>query len=574
MRPLPLTILVLLLALGLALGLGVMLRQGSAATVPAAGGPGGAPVGVRDGVPQGHVYCGIADEPAAVNPFTAHENTAWRYVLGFTHETLLDTDPATGELRPALASAWAVDPDGARCTFTLRDGVRFADGSPLTMLDVLFGWELARAGHLQFGSAGDAFGRIAGAEALDDKHLRVTWKRPEHGVLRAVAESWIVGRRQFFVDRIGAAARAAGQPVPAVGDAAFAVWLQQAKDVAGPGTGPFQLPDDGAGPTTWRRRQDLLLPRNPHHWRALAEPGTWNLAAVRLLFRDRSVAHNDLYERRVDWFYAPGCEQLLLSRPELQADYRTLVYDNPAQAVLSLVWNCRRAPFSDVRVRRALGHLFDRASIVALYDGKAVPAVALARARSPDHPVGLQPLSYDPAAARRELREAGFDPAAGRPLRLAVLAPTGDPQLGRVLALFVDAAQKAGVEIRVRELEYAAFVAQKARQEWDGFLALRNQRPWGDPYEFVHSAGADNDGGFADAVVDRLAVAARTEFDAVRRAALLRELHTRVHEQQPFALVVRPQVAILFNKHIENAEPGPRGLWPERFWVPPEHQRR
>jgi peptide/nickel transport system substrate-binding protein len=572
MRPLPLSILALVLVLGLLLGLGVMLRQESAATT----GPGsaaGQTAELRNGVPQGHVYCGIADEPADVNPYTAHDNTSWRYVLGFTHETLLDTDPSTGELRPSLASSWEVD-DASGATFTLRDGVQFVDGSPVTMADVLFGWELARAGHLQFGTAGDAFGRVASAEALDDRRLRIVWKRREYGTLRAVAEAWIVGKRQFFVDRVAAAARAAGQPVPAVGDAEFAVLLRQGKSLAGPGTGPFQLPDDGTQPTTWRRRQDLLLPRNPHHWRRAAEPGTWNLAAVRLLFRDTTVAPTELYGRAVDWFYAPGCEQLLQNRQDLQDYYRTLVYDNPAQAVLSLVWNCRRAPFDDVRVRRALGRLFDRRSIVALYDGKAVPVAAQARSGSQEVPPDLQPLPFDPAEARRELRQAGFDPAAGRPLRLSVLAPTGDPQLGRVLALFVDAAQKAGVEIRVRELEFAAFVAQKTRQEWDGFLALRNQRPWGDPYEFVHSEGADNDGGFSHPDVDRLAAAARAEFDPARRAALRRELYTLLHDQQPVALVVRPQVAILFHKHIQNAEPGPRGLWPERFWVPFEHQRR
>ena len=73
----------------------------------------------------------------------------------------------------------------------------------------------------------------------------------------------------------------------------------------------------------------------------------------------------------------------------------------------------------------------------------------------------------------------------------------------------------------------------------------------------------------ADQLIDGL----RIEADPTTRADLLEQLHRLVDEEQPVALLVHPLVAILFNRHIEGAEPGPLGLWPERFWVAPEHQR-
>lgn len=577
MRP-PLLFLVLLVVLGLALGLRVMLRQAPSVTMPPA------PIAdpARDftaaplagGVPQGHVYSGITDEPDNCNPFTAHGITVRRYVLGFTHEGLLDTDPQTGALRPALASAYEIAADGLSCTFTLRDGVCFADGSLVTMADVMFGWELAKAGHLELGFVNDAFGRVAAAEVLDARHLRVHWKGVFYAVVRAVGESWLVAKRQFFVDRVAAIAARLGQPMPAVDSAEFAGLLRQIDRECGPGTGPFQLPSDANGPSTWRRRQDLLLLQNPHHWQRQQKPGTWNLAGVRLLFRDKTVAHTELYERRVDWFYDPNGETLLQNRPDLQQDYRTVVYDHPTQGILGMLWNCRRPPLDDARVRRALGHLFDRQAVVALYHGKAVPAKALAKTTAAEYPTAFEPLAFDPAQARRLLREAGYDGAAGKPLRLSVLMASGDPQQRHALDLFVDAAKRAGVEIAAQELEFTAFVAQKTRAEWDGLWVVRSLRAWGDPYDFVHSEGADNDGHWQDAEADRLASAARAELDEGKRTALLRALHERVHAEQPLALVVHPLVAILFNKHIQDAAPGPRGLWPERFWVPRQFQRR
>lgn len=579
MRPQPLLFLVLVGGLGLALGLSVMLRQAPSAVAPESQAGSSAPLGVgaveyRGGIPQGHVYSGLADEPDAVNPFLAHGTTTRRYVLGFTHEGLLDIDPVTGELRPALASAYEPAADSMSCVFTLRDGVKFSDGSPVTMADVLFGWELAKAGHLQFGLVGDAFGRVASAEALSDRRLRLVWKEAHFAVLQAVGESWLVAKRQFFLDRVADLARRLGQPVPAVDTAAFAELLGKVKRVTGPGTGPYQLPSEGDEPTTWRRRQDLLLPRNPLHWRSALTPGTWNLAGIRLLFRAQESAPMEAFAGTVDWYYDPGYKDLLARRPDLADRYRTMVYDYAGQPVLSMIWNCKHKPLDDVRVRRALAHLVDRAAIVRLFEDTARPAVALTRPSAPDFPNGLQPPAFDGAAARRELREAGFDPATGKPLRLTVLSGSGNQVLNRALALFQHQATEAGIELTCHELDNTSFVAKKNEGLWDGLLTLRSLRTWGDPYDFVHTNGTDNEGHWSNPEADRLATAARREPDANRRNELLRALHKVVNDEQPIALLAYPLVAILFNKHIQNAEPGPRGLWPERFWVPPEFQRR
>src|SRR5690606_26512581 len=117
--------------------------------------------------PQGHVYAGAAGEPSDVNPFTTYDPLGRRLVLAYTHDSLLDLDPATGALRPALAESFEVSADGTTCTFTLRDSVVFSDGSPMTMADAMFGWELAKAGHLSLGFVGQGFERVASVESMD-----------------------------------------------------------------------------------------------------------------------------------------------------------------------------------------------------------------------------------------------------------------------------------------------------------------------------------------------------------------------------------------------------------------------
>src|ERR1700761_5781987 len=65
------------------------------------------------------------------------------WILSNLYDTLLlPTDDGKG-VQPGLASAWTVSPDGKTVTLTLRDNIKFSDGSPITAQDVK--WSLDRA---------------------------------------------------------------------------------------------------------------------------------------------------------------------------------------------------------------------------------------------------------------------------------------------------------------------------------------------------------------------------------------------------------------------------------------------
>jgi peptide/nickel transport system substrate-binding protein len=551
--------LFLLTALGacatIALGLGVMWSAGGAR------------------VPQGHVYTGCAEEPSDVNPLTCRGNAARRLVLGNTHEGLLDVDPTTGELRPCVAEAFELSPDHMQCTFTLRAGVQFSDGSAVTLDDVLFGWELAQAGHLALGFVGDAFARVQAVDRLDDRRFRVHFKDAHYAALRVVGQTWLVAKKQFFVDRVAARCRPA--PAPAVDSAEFAQTLAKIDHECGPGTGPYRFDNDPAGEMSWRPHQDLMLVVNPHAWKRAAAPGTWNFAGMRVLFRDQTGMTNALLRREIDWYVSGSPGELLAARPDLQQDYRLLSYDYDALGVYRVVWACQRAPTDDVRVRRALGMLFDVESWRKGFPGIGERALAHAKRDAPEYPRDLVPLAFDPPAARRLLREAGYDREQGRPLELVVIVPTGNEVFERITALFAEAADQAGIQLQLRKSDgYTGIVEAKKLGDWNGYLILQPFRPWGDPWDFVHSQGSENDGLWSNAEVDRLADAARVEPDAGRRAALWREMHTIVYREQPATLLAHPLATILLDKRIQGATTGRSGLVLERAFVAPEKQRR
>jgi ABC-type transport system substrate-binding protein len=505
-----------------------------------------------------HVYTGCAESPDDVNPLTAAGAVARRLVLARTHDGLLAADPATGELAPAAAERFEVAADGGACVFTLRSGLRFADGSEATLDDVLFPWELAQAGHLALGFVGEAMARVAAVERIDERAVRVTFRDRHYAAVRVVGEAWLVVSRRFFLQRI--AERSAPAAAPPVGSAAFAALLAQVRTECGPGTGPYRLDNAPGGAQDWRPRQDLLLRPNPHSWQRAADPQAWTFGGLRILFRDQAAATNELFAGALDWFSSPSLPALLRARPELAADYRLLSYDYDALGVYRVVWNCRRGPAADVRVRRALARLFDVGALREGSEGLGPVAVAHCKPSAPEWPKDLSPPRYDPDAARAELRELGFDPAAGKPLRLVLLAPVGTEVLQRIVDLFADACRQAGVDLDLRQREYAAFVQARQADDWDGVLTLQSFRPWGDPWDLLHSSGLENLGGYRNAEVDRLADAARVEPDAAARAQLWRDMHHLVFADQPAALLVHPLATILLHRRVDGAVVGKGGL--------------
>ncbi|MBK8099376.1 MAG: hypothetical protein IPK26_19890 [Planctomycetes bacterium] len=527
------------------------------------------------GLPQGHVYTGVADEPHDLNPFLTTGAVARRYVLGFTHDTLLDSEPVEGKLRPALARAYTLHQDGRTVDFELRPDVVFADGEPVTPADVLFTWEVARTPDLVLGTIREGLGLIESATLLaaPTPTLRVVLQNRHFAAVQAVGESWVVTQKRYWLRRVAElAAQDRIEPVPAPGQPGFGALLTRLTGETGPGSGPYAMAADTDGNPGLRPGIDLRMVRNEVCWRRREHPGSWNLGAIRLLFRSPQAAFTALLAGEIDWYAYPDAVKLLEQRPELRDRYARHIYDARHLGLHVVVWNCRRPFLADPRVRRALGMLFDRAGIVdRLLEGCGKPAAAFGKLGAPEYPP-IQPLPYDLTQARALLRDAGYDSQGGRPLSLQVLT---SGSVGRQIAdVLVDAGKKIGVAIEVRVVDWNALTKAVGQHDFDAVIRMQGFRNWVDPYDTFHSGGGLNDAGWRNADADRLLKQARVELDDARRAAVYRQFHELVAQEQPMALLAHVFAPVLIDARLQDATPGPLGLWPERFWMPVEHQRR
>src|SRR2546422_11083708 len=81
------------------------------------------------------VRVGVPGVPAALDPAAALEGTI-PLIARQVFDTLVAYRDGTTDAEPALATRWSVSRDGLTWSFTLRDGVRFHDGTPLTAAEV------------------------------------------------------------------------------------------------------------------------------------------------------------------------------------------------------------------------------------------------------------------------------------------------------------------------------------------------------------------------------------------------------------------------------------------------------
>jgi len=323
------------------------------------------------------VAIGMTLEPPHLDP-TAGAAQAIREVTYLNiYEGLVRLD-RDGKIQPLLATSWTTSPDGLTYYFRLRDGVTFHDGATFNAETAKFTLERAMAP----GSTNAQkwiFESITGIEAPDVSTLVVRLKEPSSRFLFGLA--W--------------------------GDAVMLSPGSVANNRTNPvGTGPYRF-------ERWSRGDRVELTRNENYWRAGA--ASLRRASFRFI-SDARAQVNAIGAGDIDALPNMAGPEAIAP---FEADRRFSVVIGATEGETIVGLNNQKAPFNDVRVRRALSHAIDRRQVIAgAMSGVGTP---IGSHFSPLHPAyvdltGLYP--YDPAKARALLAEAGYPNGFAATLRL------------------------------------------------------------------------------------------------------------------------------------------------------------
>jgi ABC-type dipeptide/oligopeptide/nickel transport system permease component/ABC-type transport system substrate-binding protein len=361
----------------------------------------------------GGITLGLALEPPNLDPTATSAEATQDVVYGNLFEGLTRITEE-GRVAPALAQRWTVSDDGLHYRFYLRGGVHFHDGTPFSAIDVRYSLDRARAP----GSTNplrDLLGAVREVRVVDERTLDIELTRPVAELLT------YLGWGNLVVLSPASAAHAATAPV---------------------GTGPFRF-------AAWRKGDAIVLDRNPTYW---GTPARLDRVTFRIV-SDASSALAALLAGDVDGYSNfPAPENVAA----LARDTRFTVSVGSTEGETLLAINNARAPFNDVRVRRALAHAIDRRAIItgAMY-GYGQPIGS----HFPPHDAAYVDLTgrygFDPPAARQLLREAGYPNGFAVTLRLP--PPYYARRSGEIIASELGA---IGLRVRIENVEWAQWLEQ------------------------------------------------------------------------------------------------------------------
>lgn len=411
------------------------------------------------------------------------------------YDTLLVPSVDGENLNPSLATEWVQSEDRLAWTFTLRSGVTFSDGSPLTSADVKFSLEAASNPDLPSGFLNE---QIAAVEAPSPETVVVRTKSvwsPLPSVLALFANS-------IVPENYGGVSREEFAKAPV-------------------GSGPFKV-------KSWTKGQQLELVRNTSYWGA-DRPYLDGVTFVTV--PDANTRATQLQGGQININEAPAASSFaaLTSTPGLKAS----AFDSSLTSFLTL--NNTRAPFSDIHVRRAVAYAIDRQAILkAAYFGHGSAAGSFL---SPSY------WAYDPNVSGRQfnLDEAKKEMAqSSNPQGFAVniLVTSGNATQLTIAQILQGELAEIGITVTINQMEPAAQRAARKAMDYDMAISVATTDIT-DPDELVRFIAVQSGGsnalytGYDNREVADLAAQAAELSDKAERVKIYSKIQEKVDEDQP-----------------------------------------
>ncbi|GLZ79267.1 peptide ABC transporter substrate-binding protein [Actinorhabdospora filicis] len=396
------------------------------------------------------------------NPFNPAVNQTSN---GFVYEPLVFVNLLQDQAEtPMLASSYEWNAEKTSIVFTVRDGVKWNDGQPLTADDVVFTFELMKKE-----PATDLYALWTGAglQSVKGEGNKVTlsFAQAAQPYFFNFANQVVIVPKHVF-----GAGEAAASP---------ATWANPNPV----GTGPFKV-----DPCTANNIQYVA---NPSYW----QPGKPYIQKVQYpAYLDNGPANQDLASGKAQWGsqFIPGIENFYLNK---SPDNHTW---SPPVTNVALIPNLdpSHAATSKLEVRQAIASAIDRARVAEIGEGGQQPAanqtgVVLPTFQKYYDGAAVASAGYDkPDAARATSLLSGLGYSPSNPLKLSVITVTGYTDWDASLAVIKQQLAPVGIELTVVDLAQQTYNERLFKGDFD--LAYYGQAGGPTPYyelrQILHSA--------------------------------------------------------------------------------------
>ena len=462
---------------------------------------------------------GFSTDIDGINPFWNYSDITWEaFHLNYNFLTWYDADY---QPIPDLATSWTSSPDGKVWTYTIRQGVKWHDGVPLTARDVAFTYNYILTNNLTYYTS--YLVDVTKVEAPNDTTLVITCKRPSAMMLAL----YIPIVPEHLWNKIDGKKAASGSDVPTVG------------------SGPFKF-------DTIKPGYYVKMTANPDYWGAKPAVET----VLFNVYQDESSLVNDYRVGNLD----VALFQLPTSLTGVTQVPGTKTVSVPMVGFSYLGMNCYDSPKSkgnplllDNQVRQAIAWAIDRKSLnQATMGGVAQVGTSVMSPAMGDwhwEPAADQVIGYDPAKANQILDDAGYAMGAdgvranakGKKLDFRLVALTDYPADLNAAKLISSYLKAVGIKTR---LDFKSEAAFNDIVYYNGGVDLYIWTWGGDPdpgYQLsaftTDQQFYNNESAWSNPTYDKLFTEQATAVDRTKRVAIVHQMEEILYNEGPYVIL-------------------------------------
>lgn len=510
-------------------------------------------------------------EPKTFNSVLSNESPS---VFGYIYDGLIAED-GQGEVIPALAESWEISPDGLQIVFTLRPELRWSDGEPLTVDDVVFTYN-----DLYFNEAiptairdimriGES-GALPTVRKLDDRRVEFKIPEPFAPFLRNTGLPILPAH----------ALRQSVETKDAQGNPLFlSTW--------GTDTDPAKIVCNGLFTLeTFTPAQRVVFKRNPYYWRK-DEQGNPQPYIERMVWQTVESTDSQLVQFRsggLDIVSVQPDYYSLLKQEEKRRGYFTIYNGGPASGTNYISFNLNQGTrngtplvsptksrwFNTLEFRQAVAHAIDRDRMINnTFRGLGKPQNSPISVQSPYYlspEAGLPVYEYDPEKSKQLLLSAGFkydaagrlQDANGNLVRFTLLTNAGNKIREAMGSQIKADLSRIGIQVDFTPLAFNTVVGKlRSSLDWEacllgftgGIEPNGGANVW-QPTGATHYFNRDAQPGEApivgrvvadwEAEIGRLYIDGARTLDEAKRKAIYAQSQVVTQENLPFIYLVNP----------------------------------
>jgi peptide/nickel transport system substrate-binding protein len=509
--------------------------------------------------------------------FNYANNQEFPNIFLFCYRGLVRINYSTKTMEPELAEKWEISPDKKRIVFTLRQGLKWSDGQPLTADDVVFSFqdvifnEKIPSDDKDFLKIGEK-GEFPLVQKLDQRRVEFVLPEPFAPLLEALS-----GPPSNAVIYPKHALETAVKTLDKDGNPLFtSMWGTDTDPRKIVVNGPYQM-------ESYRQGERLIYRRNPYYWQKDAtgnplpyiERIVWNIVdstdTQLLAFRSGDLdAIGDVRPLRAEYFS-------LLKKEEDRGQFKVLS-GGPWAGELFLLFNLNQAKdkagkplvdpiksqwFNKLEFRQAIAYALDRPSMINnVMRGISEPQNSPLSPQSPFYlkpEEGLKVYDYNLEKSKQLLQQAGFKynanqqlvDAQGNRVRFTFNTNAGNKMREALGAQIKTDLAKLGIQVDFNPLAFNTLVTKlNTTRDWEcamiGFTGgldphtgsnLWTSRGGSHLFNLAPKTAADAIQGWAaspwELEIDRLFRTGAQELDPAKRRVIYAQFQTLVQEQLP-----------------------------------------